>query len=59
VTGRGVSRAVYGRPDEAAASLDGAIHRATRSRLRAFRSLATTLKQYRSGILAAVENGPL
>jgi transposase len=50
-------RAVYGRPDEAATWLDGAIRRAARSRLRAFQALARTLRQYRDPIIAAVEHG--
>lgn len=51
-------RAVYASPPEDAASwLDGAIRRAARSRLRPFKVLAQTLRQYRDAILAAVEHG--
>jgi len=50
-------RAVYERPAEATAWLDGAIRRAAHSRLKPFRSLAATLRQYREMILAAVEHG--
>ncbi len=50
-------RAVYERPAEAAAWLDGAIRRAARSRLNPFQVLARTLRQYRAAILAAVEHG--
>lgn len=50
-------RAVYGRPADAAAWLDAAIRRAARSRLKPLCSLATTLRQHRRGILAAVEHG--
>lgn len=50
-------RAVYERPAEAVIWLDGAIRRAARSRLKPFRSLAKTLRQYRAMILAAVEHG--
>ena len=51
-------RAIYASPpDEAAVWLDGAIRRAARSRLTPFRSLAATLRQYRAGILGAVEHG--
>ena len=42
---------------EATAWLDGAIRRALRSRLDPFRKLAKTLRQYRAGIMAAVEHG--
>lgn len=50
-------RAVYERPAEAWSWLEGAIRRAARSRLKPFRSLAKTLRQYRAMILAAVEHG--
>ncbi|MEJ7604665.1 MAG: transposase [Kofleriaceae bacterium] len=50
-------RAVYERPAETWSWLEGAIRRAARSRLKPFRSLAKTLRQYRAMILAAVEHG--
>lgn len=51
-------RAIYGEPlAGAAAWLDGAIRRSLRSRLAPFKKLGLTLRQYRAGILGAVEHG--